>query len=62
MNRNRDLDGNGRITADEIRWFLPTSGQMLRLILGRNGLKTPIMNYPNKDLMCYFIILQVIIK
>lgn len=50
MNRNRDLDGNGRITADEIRWFLPTSGQMLRLILGRNGLKTPIMNYPNKDL------------
>lgn len=50
MNRNRDLDGDGQITADEIRWFLPTSGQMLRLILGRNGLKTPIMNYPNVDL------------
>lgn len=50
MNRNRDLNGDGQISADEIRWFLPTSGQMLRLILGRNGLKTPIMDYPNKDL------------
>lgn len=50
MNRNRDLNGDGKITTEEVRWFLPTSGQMLRLILGRNGLKTPIMNYPNKDL------------
>lgn len=50
MNRNRDLNGDGNITADEIRWYLPTSGQMLRLILGRNGLKTPIMSYPNKNL------------
>lgn len=50
MNRNRDLNGDGKITPDEIRWYLPTSGQMLRLILGRNGLKTPIMNYPNKNL------------
>lgn len=50
MNRNRDLNGDGKISPDEIRWFLPTSGQMLRVILGRNSLKTPIMNYPNKDL------------
>lgn len=50
MNRNRDLNGDNKITPDEIRWYLPTSGQMLRLILGRNGLKTPIMGYPNKDL------------
>lgn len=50
MNRNRDLNGDGQISADEIRWFLPTSGQMLRMILGRNALKNPIMSYPNQNL------------
>lgn len=50
MNRNRDLNGDGQITADEIRWFLPSSGQMLRMILGRNSLKNPIMSYPNVNL------------
>lgn len=50
MNRNRDLNGDGKISVDEIRWFLPTSGQMLRMILGRNSLKNPIMSYPNVNL------------
>ena len=50
MNRNRDLNGDGQISADEIRWFLPSSGQMLRMILGRNSLKNPIMSYPNVNL------------
>lgn len=50
MNRNRDLDGDGTIDPEEIRWFLPTSGQMLRMILGRNALSNPIMSYPDRDL------------
>lgn len=50
MNRNRDLDGDGTIDPEEIRWFLPTSGQMLRMILGRNALSNPIMSYPNRNL------------
>ena len=50
MNRNRDLNGNKKIDPEELRWFVPSSGQMLRMILGRNSLSTPIMGYPNRDL------------
>lgn len=50
MNRNRDLNGNKEIDPEELRWFVPSSGQMLRMILGRNSLSTPIMGYPNRDL------------
>lgn len=45
MNRNRDLDGNGRIDPEEVRWFVPASSQYIRIILGRNSLHTPIMDY-----------------
>lgn len=45
MNRNRDLDGNGEIDADELRWYLPAAGKYVRVILGRNSLSTPIMDY-----------------
>lgn len=47
MNRNRDLDGDGQIDADELRWYLPASGKYVRVILGRNSLSTPIMDYDN---------------
>lgn len=45
MNRNRDNNGDGKIDASELRWYVPATGKYLRLILGRNSLKTPIMNY-----------------
>ncbi len=45
MNRNCDLNGNGKIDADEVRWFVPASSQYIRIILGRNSLHTPIMDY-----------------
>ncbi len=45
LNRNRDLDGDGYIDANEIRWFIPSSYQNLRLILGRQALRVPIMDY-----------------
>lgn len=47
MNRNRDLNGNGRIDANELRWYLPASGKYARVIMGRNALSTPIMDYDN---------------
>lgn len=51
MNRNRDLDGDGYIDANELRWFVPTSNKYVRMILGRRSLTTPIMDYDaNKDL------------
>lgn len=47
MNRNRDLDGDGKISADELRWYVPTTGKYLRLILGRNSMREPLMDYTN---------------
>lgn len=47
LNRNRDNDGDGRISADEIRWFVPTSAQYVRIILGRRSLVHPLLDYAN---------------
>lgn len=53
MNRNRDLNGNGRIDINEIRWYIPTSNVYIRMILGRRSLSTPIMDYENRDQLIY---------
>ena len=65
LNRNRDLDGDGLIDASEIRWFVPTRNQYVRIILGRRSLVTPILNVDeikklpytdnknNSSLLCY---------
>lgn len=45
MNRNRDLNGNGIIDENEVRWYLPTSSRYLRIILGSNSLETPLMDF-----------------
>lgn len=38
LSRNRDLDGNGRIDDDEIRWYLPARSQYLRMGIGAASL------------------------
>lgn len=45
MNRNRDLDGDGKIDRGEVRWFVPSDVQNIRMILGRQALTTPVMDY-----------------
>lgn len=51
LNRNRDLNGNEIIEANEIRWYVPGINQYIRMILGRQSLTTPIMDYAaNTDL------------
>lgn len=44
MNRNRDLNGDGLITGDELRWYLPAEGKYERIVLGRNSLVTPLFS------------------
>jgi hypothetical protein len=45
MNRNRDLNGNGEIDPEEIRWFTPTSSQYIQIAIGQEELPTPIMRF-----------------
>lgn len=54
MNRNRDNNGNGKIDPDEIRWYMPATGKYLRMILGRNSLNSPIMDYASVGNKLYF--------
>lgn len=37
MSRNRDLDGNGTIENEEIRWYLPAVGQYRALFIGQSA-------------------------
>ena len=45
MNRNRDNNGNGVIDTEEIRWYVPASSEIVDLVLGRNSLETPLLDY-----------------
>ncbi len=50
LNRNRDENGNGQIDEEELKWYLPGAGKYLRIILGRNSLQTPLMDYQQVNL------------
>lgn len=43
MSRNRDINGNGKIDANEMRWYLPTAGKYVRMWIGRDALPDPLV-------------------
>lgn len=45
MGRNRDLNNNGVIDVNEIRWYLPTSENYIQLVLGAVSLRNPLFNF-----------------
>lgn len=45
MNRNRDNNGNGKIDADELRWYVPAKDKYLRMLLGNFSLVSPLADY-----------------
>lgn len=53
MNRNRDNNGNGRIDPEELRWYVPSSGKYLRLLLGADALNEPLMKWDVGTLPSY---------
>lgn len=55
LNRNRDLDGDGKIDASEIRWFVPTRNQYVRVILGRRSLVTPVVDVESVSKLPYTV-------
>lgn len=45
LGRNRDLNGNGVIDANEIRWYVPGISQLQALYVGNSGLPTEARLY-----------------
>jgi len=48
MSRNRDLDGDGTIDEDEIRWYAPTIKQYEGLFVGQRALDSDARLYKGK--------------
>jgi hypothetical protein len=49
MNRNRDLNGNGVIDANEVRWYLPTSSNYIQIAICQGELPDPLLNFTDYD-------------
>lgn len=47
LSRNRDENGDGKITLDEVKWYVPTSEQLMGMYLGANSLPTPLYDANN---------------
>ena len=45
LSRNRDLNRNGQIDDDEVRWYLPARSQYLRMGIGANSFNTDVQLY-----------------
>lgn len=45
MSRNRDLNGNRQIDEDEIRWFLPSINEYIRMGIGANAISSAAQLY-----------------
>lgn len=50
LNRNVDLNGDGHISPDEMKWYVPSRGNYLRMIIGRSSLDEPLMDYDADNL------------
>lgn len=48
LNRNRDLNGDGRIDASEMRWFVPSLNQYVRFVMGAQSLSSPLYDFSDK--------------
>lgn len=42
LTKNRDLNGNGKIDEDELRWYLPAITQYMELVVGENALSQEV--------------------
>lgn len=45
MSRNRDLNGNGRIDENEVRWFLASLNEYIRMGIGANAISSAAQLY-----------------
>jgi hypothetical protein len=54
LNRNRDLDGNGKIDDNEIRWYLPTGNRYVYIGQCQSELEDPLMPFMEHSKMEFF--------
>lgn len=47
LSRNRDENGDGIISADEVKWYVPTSEQLMGMYLGAKSLPSPLVDSEN---------------
>lgn len=47
LSRNRDENGDGEITLDELKWYVPTSEQLMGMYLGAQSLPSPLFDANN---------------
>ncbi|MCL3850520.1 DUF4906 domain-containing protein [Parabacteroides sp. GYB001] len=47
MQRNRDLNGNGVIDENEVKWYLPAENQMFGYWIGKDALPSEVHIVPN---------------
>lgn len=47
LSRNRDENGDGIITANEVKWYVPTSEQLMGMYLGAKSLPSPLVDSEN---------------
>lgn len=47
LSRNRDLNGNGTIDANELRWVLPTYSTYAQIVAGAESLTSPLVDFSN---------------
>lgn len=45
LNRNRDLNGDGKIDKSELRWIVPDISQYIRLMMGSAAYSDPLISY-----------------
>lgn len=45
LSRNRDLDGDGTVDEDEIRWYLPSINEYIRIGIGANAISNEAQLY-----------------
>jgi hypothetical protein len=45
LNRNRDLNGDGKIDVNEMRWYVPGSEEYIQLAIGQTELPSPLITF-----------------
>lgn len=49
MSRNRDINGDGKIDASELRWYLPAMRMYLRIIIGSEAIGNPLWDFSQDE-------------